>query len=565
MRKAAVFIVLFLGVAGLFLEQLPEWHMSARLVTYIDFSLVFFLVAEFLVAFLEAPRKIFYLKNHIPSVLFLVVYLTFFIVSKLGTSFQSTSLFRGYFFLMVIRNLLLILKIFGRIRKLTGYLNSIFDKPAQTIVLSFVMVIVVGALLLMMPVMTVSGRINPVNAFFTATSAVCVTGLIVVDTPAYFTFAGQAVILLLIQIGGLGIMLLSYFMVFVLGRRVSLKERTLLSFMLNESDMKGIVGSVKRIIILTFSIEGGAALLLFPLFSAQGLKTGQAVWFSLFHTVSAFCNAGFALYSDSLESLKGNAGINFIIVILIICGGISFSVLTELAASVRDFLRKKRRPLSINSKVVLRVTAGLIVVPMLIIYKLEHLSLLIDLPLGEQYLTAFFQSVTLRTAGFNSLPFGSLQAGTLMLMIGVMFIGGASGSTAGGIKVNTTGVVWAYINSFRKGRENVLLFRQQIDKDQILQAFTVIIFGIVSVFSITLILMITEKAPPINLLFESVSAFATVGLSTGITGSLTIAGRLCIIILMFFGRIGPLTLLSASSRGEKRNPIAYPEARLLIG
>jgi trk system potassium uptake protein TrkH len=565
-KNIGLFLFLILGVTGLYLEQQIELLGSLSwIVTVIDYILVVFLFSESFLSFLKVPNKKNYVRTHIPSLVFLFVYILLFVLNKSSGLLSEGSFFRGYFFLVVVRNILLILKVFGRIRKFTGYLNSIFSKPAQTVVLSFVIVILVGTLLLMMPFMTVDNYIRPIDAFFTVTSAVCVTGLIVVDTALYFTLAGKITILVLIQIGGLGIMLLSYFMVFAFRRSVSLKDRTLLSFMLNESDMKGIVKSVKRIILLTFSIEFSGALLLFPVFIKGGNPLGLAIFHSLFHAISAFCNAGFALYSDSLESFRGNYLLNFTIAALIITGGISFSVLTELSSGIKGLFRKKKINFSINTKVVLQVSAVLTLIGMLVIYKLEHLSMFYNRPLGEQYLSAFFQSVTLRTAGFNTISFSALGTGTLMLMIGIMFIGGASGSTAGGIKVNTLGVVWAYINSFRKGKEETLLYKHQVPKDQILQAFTVILFGVFSIFTVTFIMILTESGSPEAILFEAVSAFATVGLSTGITGHLTSVGKICIIILMFFGRIGPLTLLTASSRGEKSSQISYPEATLLIG
>ena len=566
MKKAALVFLLFLGVIGLYLEQ-----QSVRLGNYnwiiqvIDYTLVFVLLGEGLTDFLRSPRKRVYLKNHIPSFLFLTVYLTLFIINRVPGIFPGGSTIKGYFFLIIVRNILLVLKVYGRMRKLTGYLNSIFSHPSQTVVLSFVVVIMVGTFLLMMPIMSRGAPLKPVDAFFTITSAVCVTGLIVVDTATRYTTAGQITIMIMIQIGGLGIMLLSYFMMFAFRRSVSLKDRQLLSYMLNASDMKSIVSSVKRIIFLTFSIELTGALLMFPVFLISGLSLDKAVLYALFHGVSAFCNAGFALYSDSLVSFQNNVPLNLIISGLIIAGGISFTVLTDISRVIGDILRKKRSKLSINSRVVLQVTAILLLFPMLVIYKLEHSRYLFSLNLPGQYLSAFFQSVTLRTAGFNTIPFETLGAGTLMLMIGVMFIGGASGSTAGGIKVNTLGAAWAYVRSFRRGDQEILLYRHQVPKEQILQAFTVILFGILSIFSVTFLLFLTESAEPLQILFEAVSAFATVGLSTGITGSLTLFGKLAISALMFIGRIGPLTLLTASAGKEKSSAISYPEATLLIG
>ncbi len=566
MKKAALLFLLFLGILGLYLEQ-----QSVRLGNYrwiiqvIDYTLVLVLLGEGLSGFLRAPRKRVYLKNHIPALVFLLVYLTLFMINRLPGIFPENNTIKGYFFLMIVRNILLVLKVYGRIRKLTGYLNSIFSHPAQTVVLSFIIVIMVGTLLLMMPMMSRGAPLKPVDAFFTITSAVCVTGLIVVDTASRFTLAGQITIMVMIQIGGLGIMLLSYFMMFAFRRSVSLKDRQLLSYMLNASDMKSIVSSVKRIIFLTFSIELTGAVLMFPVFLGSSMSIGQAAFFSLFHGVSAFCNAGFALYSDSLVSFQGNLPLNLVIAGLIIAGGISFTVLTDISRVIADLLRKKRSRLTINSRVVLQVTGILLLVPMLLIYKLEHGRYLFSLTLPDQYLSAFFQSVTLRTAGFNTIPFETLGAGTLMLMIGVMFIGGASGSTAGGIKVNTLGAAWAYIRSFRRGDQEILLYRHQVPKEQVLQAFTVILFGVLSIFTVTFLLFLTEAAEPVQIFFEAVSAFATVGLSTGITGELTLFGKLAISALMFIGRIGPLTLLTASSGKEKSSAISYPEATLLIG
>jgi len=427
------------------------------------------------------------------------------------------------------------------------------------------MVILVGALVLMMPVMNCGDALGPLDALFTATSAVCVTGLIVVDTAENFTVPGKAVLMLLIQIGGLGIMLLSFFMVFLFKQSVSLKEKQLLTYMLNSGSLHGIKSSIIRIIRLTFIIELSGAALLVPVFLRSGLTLPMTLFYSLFHAVSAFCNAGFALYSDSLTAFRGSWGLNLVIGGLIIAGGISFTVLTDLYTLLFSFLRKKKHTLSINSRVVLIVSALLTVIGTFIIYKLEHANLLFPAPLGEQYLSAFFQSVTLRTAGFNTLPFEAMTKGTLMLMIGIMFIGGASGSTAGGIKVNTLGVIWAYIRSFRRGKEEILLYKHQIPKEQVLQAFTVIVFAVLSVFAVTTVLMIFETASPLNILFETVSAFATVGLSTGITGSLSPVGKTGIILLMFLGRLGPLTMLTASSGRERQSNISYPEASVMIG
>ena len=338
-------MLLFLGVAGLYLEQQPDAVSHFPwIVPLIDYLLILFLLTEAAVRYIKTPYKTGYIKSHLLSILFLCVYSFFFIINKLNLIFHPDTTAGLNFFFIIIRNILLILKMYGRIRKFTGYLNSIISKPAQTVVLSFFIVILVGTLVLLLPFMTHPGHIRFIDALFTATSAVCVTGLAVVDTAAFYTFWGKLTILLLIQIGGLGIMLLSSFMLLVLRRSVSLKDRSVLSFMLDEKDFASIKTSVKRIIVLTFSIEAAGAALLFPVFLFSGLPPLSALFYSVFHAVSAFCNAGFSLYSDSLMSFQGNLPMNLIISILIILGGISFAVIIDTAGGLRRFFFRGKNP-----------------------------------------------------------------------------------------------------------------------------------------------------------------------------------------------------------------------------
>ncbi len=566
MRRFLTVFFVILGIIGLFLEQYRNTDGYLRvLILFIDYSLVSYLLCDFLLELFSSKNAALYIRRNLFQFAFLVLYLALFLFN-LFMNRRPSVLNQDNNLMTILRSFLLILKIFGRMRKMSAYIHSIITKPAQTVVLSFFILILSGALILMMPVMTHGEPLKPIDALFTATSAVCVTGLIVVDTAVRFSYTGKFVLALLIQAGGLGIMLLSFFMVFLFRQSLSVKDRNLLSYMLNSQNSTSLKQSVLRIIGLTFLIESAGALLLFFRFYSYGMSFLKALFFSFFHAVSAFCNAGFALYSDSLVSLKGDLAVNLVISSLIICGGISFAVLTDLASFFFSLVKKRKHELSINTKIVLIGSGVLILGGMFLFYRLEHRITLFPLPLGQQYLAAFFQSVTLRTAGFNTLPFDNLGNGTLVLMMGIMFIGGASGSTAGGIKVNTLGVVWAYIRSFRKGRNEILLYRHQIPKDSILQAFTVITFAVFSIFLISSILFITEDAPPMDVAFETVSAFATVGLSTGISPGLTVVGKSGIILLMFLGRLGPLTLLTASSGMEKQSRISYPEASsIMIG
>jgi len=460
-----------------------------------------------------------------------------------------------------------------RLKKLNALINRITAHPSQTIVFSFMIAILIGAGLLMHPQAAADGvPLSFTNALFTSTSAICVTGLIVVDTATKFSLFGQLIIMVLIQIGGLGIMILSYFAAFIIGRTISVKEKITLSFMLNEQDMRKLSRSIVKIIYFTLIIEAVGMLFFFFKFSQLYGMNGKAVLFSVFHSISAFCNAGFALFSDSFAGFKSDSFINFVLAILIILGGLSFAVLfnvfDNLKAGIKSGFFRRRTPLhklSVNTKVVLGVSGILLLSGTLIIYGFEHARILLDQDLKTQYLGAFFQAVTLRTAGFNTLDISALGINTLMIMILFMFIGGASGSTAGGVKVNTVAVIYAYIKAMLGRERNVTLLRHHLKKGLINKSFLVIILSLMAIFFVTLILSMTEDFQIERLLFEAVSAFGTVGLSTGITGHLSLIGRYLIIILMFVGRIGPLTLIVALSQREKRVEVKYPEGNIVIG
>ncbi|MFO7850182.1 MAG: potassium transporter TrkG [Spirochaetia bacterium] len=477
-------------------------------------------------------------------------------------------------------------------------------KPAQTILISFLFVIFTGTLLLMLPFSTIeAGGLSFIDALFTSTSAVCVTGLIVVDTATVYSIWGRVILLLLIQAGGLGIMILSYFAIFSARQRISLEEKLLLSYMLSEKNMNSLSTRVRSIIYATFAIEAAGALLLLPAFMENRDSLGESLFFSLFHAVSAFCNAGFALFTDSFEGMSGNVGVNFTVTLLIILGGISFAVIIEVTAALRDRLKKalrtvgvvlpgnrhkteepssprrpagrtsrlpagesSRRParLSLNSMVVLAGTGILLLFGMLLFYGGEHGGVLAELPTGEQYLAAFFQSVTLRTAGFNTVPIGSLTMGTLTILMVFMFIGAAQGSTAGGIKINTAAVIFSYVKSVLSEKNEVVLLRYSISSEQVKKAFLVLLFGIASITMGSVILSFSEHQNYSDILFEAVSAFGTVGLSRGITSSLSWTGKSVIVVLMFLGRLGPLTILAAATKPASGVSISYPRGNISI-
>ncbi len=576
MFRSANLIVgaLVLGVASLFLEQIspqPPWVFAA--VQIADFLVLALTLLEVGLAFASAPVKRNYLRYNLPSLAFLLLFVTLFTYNKALVFQAIPQPSGGYQSVLIIRNVFLLLKVFTRLRRLSEFVTAVVTRPAQTVALSFLLVIVVGTLVLMMPFTTLDGAGLPVvDALFTATSAVCVTGLIVVDTASVYTVWGQIVIMLLIQVGGLGIMVLSLFALVLMRHSVTVESHLLLSYMLDESRIADLSASLRRIVLITFSVEAVGAALLFVLFGPVAEGFGHRVLLSVFHAVSAFCNAGFALFTTSLEQFHANIGINLVIATLIIAGGLSFGVLTNSFQVLRNrfetrWLGRKARiaRLTVNSRAVLIGSGLLLVLGILGFYALEHGRSMAELSLGSQYLAAFFQSVTLRTAGFNTIPIGDLATATYVLMIVMMFIGGASGSTAGGLKVNNVAVIAAFLESRRRRRNQTVLFNHAVTDGQVTAAFSVLLFGLLSVFAGTFLLAVTESASLTDYLFETVSAFATVGLSTGLTPELSVPGRLVVTVLMFIGRVGPLTLLAASSGSRDRRRVRYPSASVAVG
>lgn len=453
-----------------------------------------------------------------------------------------------------------------------NFIGFFTKNPGRTILFSFLLIILLGSVLLTTPYAAADNiRISYIDALFTSTSAVCVTGLIVQDTAVRFSLFGKIVIMLLIQAGGLGIMIMSYFASFIVGKKISISEKLTMSYLLNVNDMRKISSSIVKIILITFIIEFVGVLFLYMDFAAIMGHGKKAIFFSFFHSISAFCNAGFALFSDSLWTYKGDFSLNLVISLLIIFGGLSFGVIFNVYEVLSAKLKRsisgeyQLTKLSVNTKMVLMYTGILLFSGTIIIYAFEHKHLLLEKPIGTQYLAAFFQSVTLRTAGFNTLDISKLQINTILVMLIFMFIGGASGSTAGGVKINTIGVIISYLRKILKNQTNLIIMKHHIRKRTINKAFLLIFLGLMVIFSGTLILSVTENYPLEKIIFEVVSAFGTVGLSMGITFYLSIIGKMVIIVIMFVGRIGPLTLILALSNTEKTTEIKYPEGNLLIG
>ncbi|OPL09259.1 MAG: ATP synthase subunit J [delta proteobacterium ML8_F1] len=437
--------------------------------------------------------------------------------------------------------------------------------PAQILVLGFSTIIFLGMVFLNLPIATASLK-SPglTDALFTATSAVCVTGLVVADTGTYWSPFGQGVILLLIQIGGIGFMSMATFWALLIGRKIGLKNRMIMQEAFNQSSLSGIVRLVKYVLILTLVVEGIGALLLSGFFIPL-YGVGKGILFSIFHSVSAYCNAGFDLIGGfrSFTPFVGSPYLNFVILTLLILGGLGFSVVVELLG-----LPKSHR-ISFHSKVVLSVTGLLLGLGFIVILALEYHNpaTLGDLNFGQKILAAFFQSATPRTAGFNTVDTGGLRDATKFFVIMLMFIGGSPGSTAGGIKTTTLAIILLSVKTIVMGQRDTVIFKKRIRSEAMSRAFVIFTVSLMLVMLMVLLIgLVSPEHEFLDVLFETVSAFGTVGLSAGITPELSTIGKLLVVLTMFAGRVGPLTLVVALAHRRKRiEPIRFPEDKISVG
>ena len=444
--------------------------------------------------------------------------------------------------------------------------------PPQIIALGFLAVIFIGGILLSLPVSSASGEGLPFeDALFTATSAVCVAGLVVYDTGAAYSVFGQIVIMLLIQIGGLGFMTLAATIFLIMRKRITLRDRLIMQEQYNQSQLQGLVRMTLHILALTLVIELiGAVFLSISFIPMYGV--GKGIYFSIFHSVSAFCNAGFDILGlgASLVPVNSDPVIILTISALIILGGLGFGVLVDVI-KVRRFSR-----FALHTKVVLVCTGILLLAGFLLFYvaEISNPKTLGSMPVGDGIMNAFFHSVTLRTAGYDSIGSGNLHDSSKILSVIFMFIGASPASTGGGIKTTTMFLLIMLVYSIVMNREEVVAYKHRIPQQLILKAIAIVVISLAVVLLSSILLSIFEQDNPktenydyVDMLFECTSAFGTVGVSTGMTGSLTLPSKILLMITMFIGRIGPLTLTIALSRhsSPQKTSIKYPEGRIIIG
>ncbi|MFE4711487.1 MULTISPECIES: TrkH family potassium uptake protein [unclassified Paenibacillus] len=436
--------------------------------------------------------------------------------------------------------------------------------PPKILSLGFLLLIAVGTTLLCLPASSTTGRIHFIDALFMATSATCVTGLAVIDTGTQLTTFGQIVLLVLFQFGGLGFVTMATLITLVLNKRISLKERLLLQESMNQNSMQGIVLLIRRVLLYSLVIQLSGAVLLAARFMLD-MPIGKAVYYGIFHSISIFNNAGFDLFGDIHGPFSGltryveDPIVNIISMLLIFLGGIGFIVM----ADVIDF--RKRRRLTLHSKVVLTTSAVLIGLGAVIFFGLELNHTLKPLHAGGKVMASFLQAITPRSGGVTTIDIPLLRESTHFLLILLMFIGAAPGSTGGGIKITTFAILASAVYARLRGREDIIMFRHRISKDNVYRAITMTLLSLMLVVMATMLLSVTEQASFLAVLFEAVSAFGTSGITMGLTPELTTIGKMLIIILMFVGRIGPLTLAYALKPKKSKELYRYPEGNITIG
>lgn len=437
--------------------------------------------------------------------------------------------------------------------------------PAQMIVLAFAGAIALGTVLLALPVAHAPGhRVGLLDAFFTSTSAVCVTGLIVVDTGGAFSRFGETVIMLLIKAGGLGILTLGALLALATGRRLGFRQRQNLQVQTSGEGPGRIVPFIRILLVFTISVELMGALALYLRFrQTEGMWEG---WFyALFHSVSAFNNAGFSLYADSLSAYRADPLVSLLVPCLIILGGLGMPVLFDLADRARS---GERRQLLLNTKTALLVTAILLAAGWALFMAMEwrNPATLGGLEFGEKLLAGFFQAATPRTAGFNTLDFSAMHTGTLVFFMLLMFVGGNPGGTAGGIKTTTFAVLLASAWTYARGKGSLVVFNRRVTPDLTMKAGVIATIGVTLTVVALVLLTFTEPDQPfLDLMFETVSAIGTVGLSLGATAELSAPGKIIISILMFLGRVGLLTFALALVEERRTRRAQHPPEDLIIG
>jgi trk system potassium uptake protein TrkH len=567
-------VLAFLAVGSLLAEYgfdlSPDWQEAAQLANVI---VLYGFVGQGLLKLVLAQDRLAHLRSRwVELSILLIVLLHLLFPGQVAKSLLAINPLLGPEALariyIVLTQLFIVLALIPPALRASRRIMTLNIQPSMLIFLSFLFLIIVGTLLLSLPRATATKPLSFIDALFTATSAVCVTGLIVVDTATYFTPLGHTILMILIQVGGLGIMTLTTFFAYVIGRGSQLKEYSALQTLIGEENLGKIRQTIFQIALVTFGLEAlGSFLLYKTLDGAMFGSDGNKIFFSVFHSISAFCNAGFTLTSENLSNpfLRSNLGVLGTVMFLIILGGLGFPVLSNLGSFLipRGKSSAKRR-LSVHSKLVLLMSSLLILVGALGILLLENSNTMKEISFGQRILQSLFHSVSARTAGFNALDVGALAVPTLFLITVLMWIGASPGSTGGGVKTTTAALALLNIHAIASGKNKIQVFRKHISEVSIVRAFSTVLLSFFFLAVALFCLLLSEKAPLDQLLFEVVSAVGTVGYSTGITAHLSSVGKIVIIVSMFAGRVGLLAVAIALTRRRVEGRYEYTEEHVLV-
>ena len=556
-RTALIILNLFAIINIRILFLTPSDHLEALLFRSYTFITIFVLLFFHLMRFMNKGVSSEKLRNLIPDIIFIMVAI---FIKDSERVFLFYLLGRQTF--MFIRGLALA-SYEGRSR------DRLAHNPPIFVLYSFMLAIFIGTLLLLLPRATVEGEhTSLLDALFTSTSATCVTGLIVKNTGTHFTLLGKSIILLLIQIGGLGIMTVSSAFAMILGQKLTASSENLIQNVVGESNKVDMLSLLKNIILVTIIFEIIGALLLYSTFkkltiNGELLSNFEVIYYSIFHSISAFCNAGFSLFEDSFIGFKSNFNINFVITFLIIFGGIGFPVLVDIK---RNFMEKFRfSRFSLHTKIVLCGTAFLLILGFVSYFISEYNCTMKNFSLIDRIYSSYFQSVTTRTAGFNTIDTSALSKPSVFTSVLFMFIGASPGSTGGGIKTTAFVILVVAVIAMLRGSRDVNIFKRKVSESIINKVMVLITISLTLLSVMIFLLLLIEPFPFEQTVFEAFSAFGTVGLSMGITPFLSSLGKVIIIILMYFGRVGPLTLIFAISEMKAKTSYLFTEEKISIG
>lgn len=550
----------------------PLTPMTKKFLGWFNIFILVILLLEPFIKFILSSSKSYFLSDEYFEIIMtallgtVVLYVGYLHLYTLSLPFHVTSLVHPrYLHWMALKTILLI-SMLSRFKEFNRILLGLKIKPVQLLVGGFFMVIVLGTLLLHLPTATVGG-ISTLDALFMSTSATTVTGLVTLQPGTDFTFIGQIILILLMQVGGLGIMTLGAFVALILRGNFGIEGRYIMSESIETKVQHELYSLLKQIVRFSLLMEGIGAVIFTWRFHLRFHDISKSLFYGIFHAVSGFCNAGLSVFTDNLSGFQKDPYVVLMMATLIITGGIGFLVISDINKYISKRQKDSpRRHLSMQTKIVLSVTAFLLIGGTILIYFTEYHNQLSHLSFPYQLLNAFFQAVTPRTAGFNTLDIGHLNQATLLTLMALMVIGGGSGSTAGGIKVNTLGLLFGLWRATIFGKKNVTIFERTIPQTTINKAIAVTFFAMIITVVGTLFILINDHFAFLDTIFEAISAFNTVGLSTGITPQVGANTKIILSLLMFMGRVGPLSLVIALAQREKEEKfIDYPEEDILVG